>query len=200
MSAVLTLQGAIPHCDMPIESGTTMFLPHSQRFDAGYLAFDRPRLRQTTSTGTTSSSRCARATRCSSPRAFSRCGPQPFDVDPALGEPAADLVAVRTRNGGARPGGDEQRRLPRTPGAAPRRHARTRELHNAILATAEVLPVPHQPGPRPAARRIRSRRRRRSISCGRRCSTRPIPRRSPPNSPPSPPAVSPDPDREKESR
>ena len=42
MSAVLTLQGAIAHCDMPVESGPTMFLPHSQRFDAGYLAFDRP--------------------------------------------------------------------------------------------------------------------------------------------------------------
>jgi ectoine hydroxylase-related dioxygenase (phytanoyl-CoA dioxygenase family) len=42
MSAVLTLQGAVAHCDMPLESGPTMLLPHSQRFVGGYLAFNRP--------------------------------------------------------------------------------------------------------------------------------------------------------------
>jgi ectoine hydroxylase-related dioxygenase (phytanoyl-CoA dioxygenase family) len=42
MSAALTLQGAVAHCDMPIESGPTMLLPNSQRFAAGYIAFYRP--------------------------------------------------------------------------------------------------------------------------------------------------------------
>ena len=42
MSAVLTLQGAVAHCDMPIESGPTMLLPNSQRFAAGFIAFYRP--------------------------------------------------------------------------------------------------------------------------------------------------------------
>lgn len=42
MSAVLTLQGAVAHCDMPLESGPTMLLPYSQRFEAGYIAFYRP--------------------------------------------------------------------------------------------------------------------------------------------------------------
>jgi len=37
----LTLQGAIAHCDMPIESGPTMLLPHSQKYPAGYVAFHR---------------------------------------------------------------------------------------------------------------------------------------------------------------
>lgn len=37
----LTLQGAIAHCDMPVESGPTMLLPYSQRFTEGYLAFGR---------------------------------------------------------------------------------------------------------------------------------------------------------------
>ncbi|CAN3129932.1 Phytanoyl-CoA dioxygenase [Mycobacterium sp. smrl_JER01] len=41
-SPTLTLQGAVAHCDMPIESGPTMLLPHSQRFAGGYLAFNRP--------------------------------------------------------------------------------------------------------------------------------------------------------------
>ena len=30
-SPVLTLQGAVAHCDMPVESGPTMYLPHSQK-------------------------------------------------------------------------------------------------------------------------------------------------------------------------
>lgn len=38
----LTLQGAIAHCDMPIESGPTMVLPYSQRFLQGYVAYHRP--------------------------------------------------------------------------------------------------------------------------------------------------------------
>ncbi|HET6732051.1 phytanoyl-CoA dioxygenase family protein [Mycobacterium sp.] len=41
-SAVLTLQGAVAHCDMPVESGPTMLLPYSQRFDGGYIAFNQP--------------------------------------------------------------------------------------------------------------------------------------------------------------
>jgi ectoine hydroxylase-related dioxygenase (phytanoyl-CoA dioxygenase family) len=41
-SPLLTLQGAVAHCDMPVESGPTMLLPFSQRFEGGYLAFNRP--------------------------------------------------------------------------------------------------------------------------------------------------------------
>jgi ectoine hydroxylase-related dioxygenase (phytanoyl-CoA dioxygenase family) len=41
-SPVLTLQGAVAHCDMPVESGPTMLLPFSQRFQGGYIAFNRP--------------------------------------------------------------------------------------------------------------------------------------------------------------
>ena len=42
MSAVLTLQGAVAHCDMPLPSGPTMLLPYSQWFAGGYVAFYRP--------------------------------------------------------------------------------------------------------------------------------------------------------------
>ncbi|MGY4710453.1 phytanoyl-CoA dioxygenase family protein [Mycolicibacterium sp. CBM1] len=41
-SAVLTLQGAVAHCDMPVPSGPTMLLPYSQQFAAGYVAFYQP--------------------------------------------------------------------------------------------------------------------------------------------------------------
>ncbi|HET6987308.1 MAG TPA: phytanoyl-CoA dioxygenase family protein [Kribbella sp.] len=42
LSSVLTLQGAVAHCDMPVESGPTLYLPHSQKYDLGYLAYRRP--------------------------------------------------------------------------------------------------------------------------------------------------------------
>ncbi|HEX2810712.1 MAG TPA: phytanoyl-CoA dioxygenase family protein [Kineosporiaceae bacterium] len=42
LSPLLTLQGAVAHCDMPIETGPTMYLPHSQKYEPGYLAFHRP--------------------------------------------------------------------------------------------------------------------------------------------------------------
>lgn len=42
MSPALTLQGAVAHCDMPLQSGPTMLLPYSQRFTGGYVAFYRP--------------------------------------------------------------------------------------------------------------------------------------------------------------
>ena len=45
LSPVLTLQGAIAHCDMPVESGPTKLLPHSQLYAAGYAAFRRPDFR-----------------------------------------------------------------------------------------------------------------------------------------------------------
>jgi len=41
-SPALTLQGAVAHCDMPVASGPTMLLPHSQRFAGGYIAFNQP--------------------------------------------------------------------------------------------------------------------------------------------------------------
>ena len=42
----LTLQGAVAHCDMPIESGPTMLLPYSQRFLEGYVAYNRPEFQE----------------------------------------------------------------------------------------------------------------------------------------------------------
>ncbi|NMI62914.1 MULTISPECIES: phytanoyl-CoA dioxygenase family protein [unclassified Streptomyces] len=46
LSPVLTLQGAVAHCDMPVESGPTLYLPHSQKFEPGYLAWRLPRFVQ----------------------------------------------------------------------------------------------------------------------------------------------------------
>jgi ectoine hydroxylase-related dioxygenase (phytanoyl-CoA dioxygenase family) len=42
LSPLLTLQGAVAHCDMPVESGPTLYLPYSQTYEPGYLAWRRP--------------------------------------------------------------------------------------------------------------------------------------------------------------
>lgn len=42
LSPALTLQGAVAHVDMPVETGPTLYLPHSQKYPAGYLAFHQP--------------------------------------------------------------------------------------------------------------------------------------------------------------
>ena len=42
LSATLTLQGAVAHCDMPLESGPTLLLPHSQKYAPGYVAWHLP--------------------------------------------------------------------------------------------------------------------------------------------------------------
>ena len=39
LSPVLTLQGAVAHVDMPVETGPTLYLPRSQQYAPGYLAF-----------------------------------------------------------------------------------------------------------------------------------------------------------------
>jgi ectoine hydroxylase-related dioxygenase (phytanoyl-CoA dioxygenase family) len=38
LSPALTLQGAVAHCDMPVETGPTLYLPCSQRYAGGYVA------------------------------------------------------------------------------------------------------------------------------------------------------------------
>jgi ectoine hydroxylase-related dioxygenase (phytanoyl-CoA dioxygenase family) len=39
LSPALTLQGAVAHVDMPVETGPTLYLPHSQKYPPGYVAF-----------------------------------------------------------------------------------------------------------------------------------------------------------------
>ena len=45
LSPMLTLQGAVAHCDMPLEAGPTFYLPFSQTYLPGYLAAARPEFR-----------------------------------------------------------------------------------------------------------------------------------------------------------
>jgi ectoine hydroxylase-related dioxygenase (phytanoyl-CoA dioxygenase family) len=42
LSPLLTLQGAVAHGDMPVESGPTKLLPHSQKYPPGYVVWKQP--------------------------------------------------------------------------------------------------------------------------------------------------------------
>lgn len=46
LSQFLTLQGAVAHSDMPVESGPTRFLPFSQNYELGYLVAKREEFRR----------------------------------------------------------------------------------------------------------------------------------------------------------
>ena len=41
LSPLMTLQGGLAHCDMPVESGPTKLLPFSQAYGPGYVAWRR---------------------------------------------------------------------------------------------------------------------------------------------------------------
>ncbi|OAL00043.1 phytanoyl-CoA dioxygenase-like protein [Phaeosphaeriaceae sp. SRC1lsM3a] len=45
-SQFLTLQGAVAHSEMPVESGPTRLLPFSQKFEEGYMAYRIPEFQQ----------------------------------------------------------------------------------------------------------------------------------------------------------
>ena len=46
LSPALTLQGAVAHCPMPVETGPTLYLPHSQKYPHGYLAYWLPEFQE----------------------------------------------------------------------------------------------------------------------------------------------------------
>ncbi len=46
LSAALTLQGGVAHCDMPVKAGPTKLLPYSQSYVPGYIAVLRQEFRQ----------------------------------------------------------------------------------------------------------------------------------------------------------
>ncbi|PRY12612.1 phytanoyl-CoA dioxygenase family protein [Kineococcus rhizosphaerae] len=46
LSPVLTLQGAVAHSDMPVESGPTLYLPYSHQYPQGYLAWRLPEFKE----------------------------------------------------------------------------------------------------------------------------------------------------------
>jgi hypothetical protein len=98
-SRFLTLQGAVAHSDMPIESGPTRLLPFSQKFEKGYMAYRIPEFQNyfletlclsTTGEGRWSMFQTSAILCCWSKRLSGRY---------ALCETLADLFSVRKADG-----------------------------------------------------------------------------------------------------
>ena len=110
-SPVLTLQGAVAHCDMPVESGPTMLLPHSQRFAGGYIAFNRPEFIDYFADHHVQLPLRKGDAVFFNPALYHGAGSNCLGRHPAHRQSAADLLAVRPRDGGAGPHGDGARGL-----------------------------------------------------------------------------------------
>ena len=100
LSAALTLQGAIAHCDMPVESGPTMYLPNAQKYLHGYLAWWRPEFTRVLREALRAVAVDERRRGVLQPGALPRCRHQPHDRRAPHGQPAADQLAPRQVLGG----------------------------------------------------------------------------------------------------
>ena len=140
LSPFLTLQGAVAHCDMPIESGPTLYLPFSQTFAPGYFAYRRPEFAAYFDEHHVQLA--ARQGRCGvlQSRAVPRRRPQPDDRRAPHRQSAAGLLAVWTRDGigRSRPHGEGafSRRCP------PRTISAPASERNVIAASAEGYAFP----------------------------------------------------------
>ena len=75
LSPMLTLQGAVAHCDMPVETGPTLYLPYSQRYPGGYLAIQRADVRAVLRRPLRATAACQGRCRILQPRAVPRRRP-----------------------------------------------------------------------------------------------------------------------------
>ena len=104
LSPVLTLQGAVAHSDMPVESGPTMYLPYSHQYAAGYLAWRLPGLPRALRRPPRPAAPAHRRRRLLQPRALPRRRHQRVGRQPADGQPAPGLLGLRPGDGAGRPG------------------------------------------------------------------------------------------------
>ncbi len=149
LSPVLTLQGAVAHSDMPLESGPTLYLPYSHQYLPGYLAWRRPEFRAYFLEHRVQLPLEEGRRRLLQPRGVPRRRHQRQRRHPADGQPAAGLLGVRPGHGAGRPGPRGRGGVRRAAGQ-PARPRRARQRRRGV---GRGLPVPDQPRPRPAGRR-----------------------------------------------
>ena len=152
LSPVLTLQGAVAHCDMPVETGPTLYLPHSQKYAHGYLAYWLPEFQEYFVAHHVQLPLAKGDAVFFNPALFHAAGIEPHDGRAPHGQPPAGVVGVRPRHGDASTGAASSRRSTRRcsparpPGCRPPRRRRRRRLRRGVR-------LPDQPRPRPAGQR-----------------------------------------------
>ena len=149
LSAALTLQGAIAHCDMPVESGPTMYLPNAQKYLYGYLAWWRPEFREYFEQHYVQLPLLKGDAVFFNPALFHAAGHQSHNQHLSHGQLATDQLGNGQVPGSDRSRADVQRGVPVAAATqAWRRLAeRRRKCHRRVR---KRLRVPHQPRPRPA--------------------------------------------------
>ena len=156
LSSMLTLQGAVAHCDMPVESGPTKLLPHSQKYPAGYVAWRRPDVIELFEERQRAAAARRRRRGVLQP---GRCSTQPAPNHTNDIRRMANLLQMSSAFGRAMESIDRTRMVravyPALLAAAGRRLGEP-TLHRAIAATRRGLRVPDEPRPRPADRRPRT--------------------------------------------
>ena len=128
LSPVLTLQGAVAHSDMPVESGPTMYLPYSHQYVPGYLAWRLPEFRTYFEQNYVQLPLAKGDAAFFNPALFHGAGHQRLGRRPARRQPAPGLLGVRPGHGDGGPRARRPRRLPRAAGPARRtgpRHRRS---------------------------------------------------------------------------
>ena len=145
LSPVLTLQGAVAHSDMPVESGPTMYLPYSHQYVPGYLAWRLPEFRAYFARALRPAAAGQGRRRLLQPGPVPRRRHQRLRRHPAGRQPAPGLLRVRSRDGGGGPG-------PRDPGGLPGapRAARPRASRRSLAQRAR-LPPPRATRSRPTS-------------------------------------------------
>ena len=145
LSPVLTLQGAVAHSDMPLESGPTMYLPALPEVRARLPRDEPAGLPGVLRAAPRAAAAATGGRRVLQPGGLPRRGHQPLRRLPPHRQPAADLLGVRAGDGERRPGPDLRGDLPGAagaPGAGARR-----------CGVGGGLRVPDQPRPRRRRRR-----------------------------------------------
>ena len=154
VSPVLTLQGAVAHSDMPVESGPTLLPAALAEVPARLPRVAAARVPRALRGAPRAAAAGQGRRRVLQPRAVPRRRHEPHGRRPTDGEPAAGVVGVRPRDGVDRPRPRRGRRSTTTwckahvdrglgpPGARQRHRGQRRGLR-----------LPDQPRPRPARRR-----------------------------------------------
>ena len=104
LSPVLTLQGAVAHCDMPVESGPTLYLPYSHTYEPGYLAWRLPEFRAYFDARHVQLPLAKGDAVVLQPGPLPRRRHQPLRGHPADGQPAPGVLGVRPGHGDRGPG------------------------------------------------------------------------------------------------
>ena len=117
LSPMLTLQGAVAHCDMPLESGPTLYLPFSQTYLPGYLAALRDDFRAYFEAHKVQLPLEDRRRRVLQSGLVPRRGLEPHEGRQADRQPVAGLERLRPRDGERRPAEDERHTLSGSPEA-----------------------------------------------------------------------------------